>query len=365
MSSTLLTLALALTAQEAPEVLRVQNRVVLDDEFDNNKNKWPTYRTDRFKTKITKGAYEMYTPFGRQMVTKPTRLDFTQDFDLTLKIRLKEGPKNHGFGLSFAGRSARYVYYFYIAADGHYKIAYFDDRPSQDIVKWTKSKYVKKGYNKDNDLRIERRSGDWIFYINGRQVQRLRAERGFGNKIGFGVAGKGMKAYVTAIRATQITRVAAPPPVVSQPPPVAIAPPPPPPAHEKPRRIVAVFDIEDRAKRMKKRDLEQLSEYLEALIAGKGTFAVVPRTQIKSTIADAKKKSYDACYDEACQIELGKAVAAEAILSTKIVKIGSRCAVTTSLFDLKREVTIRAATERGKCSTDDLVGLLDKVADRI
>ena len=124
--------------------------------------------------------------------------------------------------------------------------------------------------------------------------------------------------------------------------------------------IVAVFDIEDKGVGLKKSLLEGLTDYLSTRVAELGGFQVIPRGEMKKRLSGSKASSYKKCYDQSCQIELGKELAAEKILATKLIKLGSKCTVTSTLYDIKKSVTESAATVHGKCREDDIVASLDK-----
>lgn len=130
--------------------------------------------------------------------------------------------------------------------------------------------------------------------------------------------------------------------------------------------IIAVFPIEDarRSGRIPVKELGDLTEYLAAKLAEGSLFKVVPRQDLKKAIEQKKKESYKACYSTECQIEIGKEVAAEKSLSTKIILIsGSRCSVVSQLYDLRTSVTDRSASSDGGCDRDAVAeGLLSVIA---
>ena len=122
---------------------------------------------------------------------------------------------------------------------------------------------------------------------------------------------------------------------------------------EKP--IVAVFPIEAKQVKVRRKTLEVLNVYLPARMAASGSFQIVPRRELSDRLRKQKKASYKLCYDQKCQIELGRELAAQKILSTQILKIGNKCVVTSSLYDLKKAATERGATFDGKCSEEGLM----------
>lgn len=130
--------------------------------------------------------------------------------------------------------------------------------------------------------------------------------------------------------------------------------------------VVAVFDIEDarprRARRLRPQALEGLTEYLATLLGQGGRFRVVPNDQLQTALRERKKESYRACYDQSCQIEIGKAIAAQMSLSTKIIQVGKKCMLVASLFDLRDEATKDSAPYKTACNVDALTEGLEHIA---
>lgn len=129
--------------------------------------------------------------------------------------------------------------------------------------------------------------------------------------------------------------------------------------------IVAVFDIEDSSKKWDAALLDQLTDYLASKVAQSSRFKVVPRSQIRARLTREKTKAYKSCYDEACQIELGKALSAQKTISTKIIKVGSRCALIANLYDLRTETAERASSVETNCSTDLLMTAAARLAQQL
>jgi len=129
--------------------------------------------------------------------------------------------------------------------------------------------------------------------------------------------------------------------------------------------VVAVFEISDeRPKRQRLSDSKRaaLTDFLRSQLAAGGKFQVVPPGEVQQALRANKADSYKACYDEACQIEVGKELAAEKSLATKIARIGSQCVITSTLYDLARATTESSAPHRGKCKDDDLLAGLERIA---
>jgi hypothetical protein len=126
--------------------------------------------------------------------------------------------------------------------------------------------------------------------------------------------------------------------------------------------IVAVFDIEDQAGLLKAATRRQLSGYLAAQVTRHAGYQVIPRDQLRRRLAKQKTASYKACFDQRCQIELGKAVAAGRSLATKLLRVGKQCALTSMLYDLKTETTLRAASVKMACSEEAILEGIERLA---
>lgn len=131
------------------------------------------------------------------------------------------------------------------------------------------------------------------------------------------------------------------------------------------REVLAVFDIQDVSGRLDEKTLGQLTAYLAASMTNSGPFDLVPREQLRERLVDEKKAGYRACFDTACQIELGRALAAQKTLATQLIQVGEKCAVVSSLYDLKSETSKAAATVETGCAEGDLLGALKQVTEKI
>ena len=123
----------------------------------------------------------------------------------------------------------------------------------------------------------------------------------------------------------------------------------------QPKPVVAVFDLDAKHAQLPRATVSQLDGLVGAELAATNRFTVVPKGEVKKALLDAKKESYRACYDEACQIELGKELAAERTLSGAIARLGKRCVISLRLYDLRTSATTKAATADGACTAEALL----------
>lgn len=139
-------------------------------------------------------------------------------------------------------------------------------------------------------------------------------------------------------------------------------------AHADPLPIVAVFDLKDNSGKAKN-IIGSLTDYLRIKIAETRTMRVVDKTQqeseLRALIQAQKKDSYKECYDESCQIPLGKELAADKILRGTISKVGKIYILSVELIDLATNTTAGAASVKSGGSEEDLLEAVEKVAEKI
>ncbi len=126
--------------------------------------------------------------------------------------------------------------------------------------------------------------------------------------------------------------------------------------------IIAVFNVEARRVKLKASVLAAMSDYLGNLIAQKGTYRVVPRDDLKRRLVGQKLKSYRHCYDQSCQIEIGRELAAHKSLSTLILRLGGKCRVTATVYDLLTATAEYGVTAEGDCTEEGITASLQEVA---
>lgn len=136
-------------------------------------------------------------------------------------------------------------------------------------------------------------------------------------------------------------------------------------AQEPAPPFVAVFELEARGVALSPRVLDSLGDYLASRLAESRRYRVVPRDSLKARLVEQKKASFKACYDETCQIELGREMAAQKSLASRISKVGTRCMISLDVFDLERAASETAATATGGCSEDAILESLSLAVARL
>jgi TPR repeat protein len=128
--------------------------------------------------------------------------------------------------------------------------------------------------------------------------------------------------------------------------------------------IVAVFDVENKGATLNNDSIDRLTNYLCSLLAERG-YRIIPRVQIKERLQDEKKNTFKTCFDESCQIELGKELAAEKTLQSQIIRLGRGCKISITVFDLRQATSDIAATVSGECNEDSLAMMFEEAVDKI
>lgn len=127
--------------------------------------------------------------------------------------------------------------------------------------------------------------------------------------------------------------------------------------------IVAVFDVE--AKSQPRTFKSTLADYLATQLAASGHYEVVPRSDLKRRLRNQKRDSYKACYDESCQIEVGKELAADSIVSAQLIEAGAICILMVKVFDLRRATTSNAAAIEGACKKEAIFKMASQVVKKL
>ncbi len=122
--------------------------------------------------------------------------------------------------------------------------------------------------------------------------------------------------------------------------------------------VVAVFDIEAKGLELDAGTLDRLADWLGTLLT-RQKYQVIPRSQLKQRLQKQKTESFKECYDESCKIEIGKELAAGKSLSTQVLKLGGRCKVSLTLYDLRRAASERAGKGEDACTEEGVVKALE------
>jgi hypothetical protein len=128
------------------------------------------------------------------------------------------------------------------------------------------------------------------------------------------------------------------------------------------RPIVAVFEVQTKRMKLSKARRNLLTELMASELGLRGYFKIMPPGDVKSILLGHSKESYKKCYDEKCQIELGRQLPANKLVTATVMRMGANCRVSASLYDLKTQTTDTTVKVKGGCTEGDLMSSVEKVA---
>ncbi len=131
-------------------------------------------------------------------------------------------------------------------------------------------------------------------------------------------------------------------------------------ATAQPAHIIAVFDIESRDVPIGAAAMVDLNDYMFVRLAAAG-FKLTPQSQVRDRVVQLKAESHQDCFDQSCQIDLAKAVAAQKALASKLRKYGDSCSLQSVIYDLRTETTDDGAEAQGPCTVAGIKASIDRV----
>lgn len=129
--------------------------------------------------------------------------------------------------------------------------------------------------------------------------------------------------------------------------------------------FVAVFEMQNDGSPLRPDAVSRMGNYLFTNLAACGAYRLVPQDQVRERLARQKTESYRECYDQSCQIELSREMAADKALSSSVTKVGVVCQVSASLYDLRTAAIDLAAVADGPCTEEGIRGAILKVVARL
>jgi hypothetical protein len=129
--------------------------------------------------------------------------------------------------------------------------------------------------------------------------------------------------------------------------------------------VVAVFEIENRGTPLDPDEIQALTDYLASRLGEGGLFRIVPRDEIKKRLVQVKAESYSECKDLSCQVEIGRELAAQMTVTTSVGRIGDTCVVSSGLYDLAKAATLRTASARGPCTSEEMLERIGEIAAKL
>lgn len=130
---------------------------------------------------------------------------------------------------------------------------------------------------------------------------------------------------------------------------------------------VAIMPTQDDTGEFDRETLEAATGYLRTKFAESGDYLVIDKSRQaekrREVVKNLKRESYKECYDESCQIEVGKALMADRALSATIGKLGDVCLLRAEMIDLAKEASIDGASAEFDCTSSGLREAVSTIAE--
>lgn len=158
------------------------------DEFYNNDNKWSLIADNNKQISLNnnklrmKGIAEAFT-YNTDI---EFNIDLFKDFKVSVDANWVEGVENNGYGIEFCNSDkTTSTNIFYVSANGMYIIGGYENNGGwKNLVDWKSSTAINKKNLGKNNLSIEKRGDQFLFYINQQLVETLSGVKTYGNKFG-------------------------------------------------------------------------------------------------------------------------------------------------------------------------------------
>lgn len=161
-----------------------QQKVIINEDFSSNHRGWYTYSGNGNSILVKDGVYEFDTPEGGWISYIHPAIFQDKDFYAEAKFTQSAGNQNNGFGFIWGYDSeSKRLNNFVISLNGYAKV-WASDETRSDAKEWKKIDGIN-GMGKANVLRMEQRNNELAFFVNGKEVFRMKSLPWYGRGLGF------------------------------------------------------------------------------------------------------------------------------------------------------------------------------------
>lgn len=162
----------------------LQTSLMLDENFDNNNNKWAEWDNEGSAAKISNGHYRVTVKqnnnYASWLGLPAFAADQSGDFTIEARYLLhssETGHSNDSYWLLWGiGNEGKEFYAFGIYPDGKFHYGKQTTNAWIGLTGYIRSAYIQPGINKANVLRVEKRKSDLFLIINGKEVYKAAYE---------------------------------------------------------------------------------------------------------------------------------------------------------------------------------------------
>lgn len=159
-------------------------KLIFNEQFRDNSNKWQTVDNDDLFESIEKNKYYIHTlnpQFANRAEIKIELLE-SENFKIESKITKLDGEESKFYGLTWGANYDNY-YAFLISESGLFVVLEHSNGQNKYIQKW--QRFAANKAKAKNTLKVERIENELLFYINDTKVSSTAYKRFFGKRIGF------------------------------------------------------------------------------------------------------------------------------------------------------------------------------------
>lgn len=127
--------------------------------------------------------------------------------------------------------------------------------------------------------------------------------------------------------------------------------------------VLAVLEPVDSEGILRPAARSALGDHISGVLGRIEGVSVIPSDQVRDLAAQKKTETYEGCYDQKCQIEIGMELAAQKLFILRISKLGQGCFAKAELLDLKKSASEWSGSVRGSCVEDELVHSFELLAE--
>lgn len=120
------------------------------------------------------------------------------------------------------------------------------------------------------------------------------------------------------------------------------------PAGLRSQALVALFEPPP-SPLLSESDSRALGGQLRSELAQQSSLRLVPREHVERALRDAKRDSVAVCVGEGCSIEIGKALAADAVVTPVLIQADETCVLGLMAYDLDSETAVWATAKKTTC----------------
>ncbi len=164
-----------------------QDKIVFDEQFDNNDFGWAIDNFDSYSSSMSDGMYHFNRTAEKNTsyITEKIFIDPKEDFYIETRYKQNSGIVNHGFGLTFGYKDIDNFYTFIVSGNGYFRFSKYEKDVFENLVKWEKFSEETYSFGDYQTLGMRQTDGKWKFYFNDELICETEQRSFYGTELGF------------------------------------------------------------------------------------------------------------------------------------------------------------------------------------